>query len=135
MIDIHCHMLPGLDDGPSTLETSVAMARLAVEDGIRGTVCTPHVFDGRFECTRPRIEHALEEPRSELQRQGVPLKLCLGADTRVDPRLLDSAHARDVKPRPGLAAVAKSLLFQQGFQQLRREHHLPNALAALQERM
>jgi protein-tyrosine phosphatase len=43
MIDLHCHILPGIDDGPETMEESVAMARRAVEDGIVHIVATPHV--------------------------------------------------------------------------------------------
>jgi protein-tyrosine phosphatase len=43
MIDLHCHILPGIDDGPQTMEESVAMARRAVEDGIVHIVATPHV--------------------------------------------------------------------------------------------
>ncbi len=43
MIDLHCHVLPGLDDGPSNLEFSLAMARAAVDAGIQIIVATPHV--------------------------------------------------------------------------------------------
>ena len=43
MIDLHCHILPGLDDGPANVDFSVAMARAAVEAGIHVTVATPHV--------------------------------------------------------------------------------------------
>ena len=42
MYDIHCHILPGIDDGPDQLEDSLTMARLAAEDGTRTVVATPH---------------------------------------------------------------------------------------------
>ncbi|MFZ1574250.1 MAG: CpsB/CapC family capsule biosynthesis tyrosine phosphatase [Chromatiaceae bacterium] len=42
MIDLHCHMLPGIDDGPTELETALEMTRVAVADGITLTACTPH---------------------------------------------------------------------------------------------
>ena len=45
MIDIHCHVLPGLDDGSPDLETSIAMCKSAVEDGITHVVGTPHCSD------------------------------------------------------------------------------------------
>ena len=41
-VDVHCHLLPGIDDGAKDLEESLAMARLAVADGISTIVCTPH---------------------------------------------------------------------------------------------
>ena len=47
MIDIHAHILPGLDDGAKNWEQSLEMARMAVEDGIRIMVATPHLFKGR----------------------------------------------------------------------------------------
>src|SRR4051795_6587893 len=43
VIDLHCHILPGLDDGPPDLDASVALARLAAADGTRTIVATPHV--------------------------------------------------------------------------------------------
>ena len=49
MIDLHCHLLPGIDDGPLSLEVSLAMARIAVADGIRVTACTPHIYPGLYE--------------------------------------------------------------------------------------
>ena len=47
MIDIHCHMLPGIDDGPGRLDESLDMARLAVANGITEVVVTPHIHAGR----------------------------------------------------------------------------------------
>src|SRR5262245_36138982 len=46
MIDIHSHILPGLDDGARSLSEALQMARIAAEDGITQMVCTPHVFNG-----------------------------------------------------------------------------------------
>ena len=42
MVDIHCHILPGLDDGADTLETSIQMAEMAIADGVTHVVGTPH---------------------------------------------------------------------------------------------
>ena len=46
MIDLHCHMLPGIDDGAADLDTALEMARIAVADGIRLTACTPTSTQG-----------------------------------------------------------------------------------------
>jgi protein-tyrosine phosphatase len=49
MIDLHCHLLPGIDDGSPEMATSLAMARIAAADGIRTVACTPHIYPGLFE--------------------------------------------------------------------------------------
>ena len=48
MVDIHCHILPGLDDGAQTWEDSIEMAKLASKEGIRKIVATPHHQTSRF---------------------------------------------------------------------------------------
>lgn len=60
MIDTHCHLLPGLDDGPATEVDSIALARRLWEQGVRRVVCTPHVSRRRrpaVELVRARLEH------------------------------------------------------------------------------
>jgi protein-tyrosine phosphatase len=79
MIDIHHHLLPGLDDGSKTMENSVAMAKLAVADGITHVVCTPHA-NGKYAYDRETNEALLAELRLQLAQQNVPLKLGLGCD-------------------------------------------------------
>ena len=79
MVDIHHHLLPGLDDGSDSLDTSVAMAKLAVADGITHVVCTPHAnstypFD-------PIVNAAkTAELRIRLVAQNIPLTLGSGCD-------------------------------------------------------
>jgi protein-tyrosine phosphatase len=51
LIDLHCHILPGLDDGSSSAQESLAMARLALQDGIHTIVATPHTLDGVYDVT------------------------------------------------------------------------------------
>ena len=48
MIDLHSHILPGIDDGSKSLAMSLEMARIAVADGIRVTACTPHIYPGQI---------------------------------------------------------------------------------------
>lgn len=49
MIDIHCHILNGIDDGARTLEDSLAMAEMAVAEGITHILVTPHHKNGKYE--------------------------------------------------------------------------------------
>ena len=76
MVDIHCHILPGLDDGPITLAESVEMAKMAIADGITHVVATPHSSD------RYKFEPELIRSRKdELQGMiGDKLKLATGCD-------------------------------------------------------
>ena len=48
MIDLHSHILPGIDDGAQTIETSIAMARAWVADGVSTLACTPHILPGLY---------------------------------------------------------------------------------------
>lgn len=93
MIDIHCHILPELDDGAEDLEAALAMARIAVRDGVREIVATPHVFDGRYEVARAAAEEKIAVLRAALERESIPLGLHLGSDCHLDERIFDPAHA------------------------------------------
>lgn len=89
MIDLHCHLLPGIDDGPKDLSTSLEMARIAVADGITTTFCTPHIYPGLYENTAPDIRQRVASLQLILQNQNIPLKLSFGADVHLVPGLLD----------------------------------------------
>lgn len=88
MIDLHCHMLPGIDDGAPNLEVALAMARCAVADGIQVSACTPHIYPGLYENTKLAIEAAIIAFQSQLDAEGIPLKLTIGADTHLTPNLI-----------------------------------------------
>ncbi|KFN51447.1 tyrosine-protein phosphatase [Arenimonas composti] len=88
MIDLHCHMLPAIDDGPTALDVSLAMARCAVADGITFTACTPHIYPGLYENSKDGIAAAVDAFRAELAKAGIPLQLGFGADTHLAPDLV-----------------------------------------------
>jgi protein-tyrosine phosphatase len=81
-------MLPGIDDGAQDVATSLAMARIAVSDGIRVTACTPHIYPGLYENTADGIARAVDEFRRELTQADVGLQLTYGADIQLVPELL-----------------------------------------------
>ncbi len=89
MIDLHCHLLPGIDDGPTELAQSLAMAAAAVADGIEITACTPHIYPGLYENHAEGIARAIATMRLELERAGIPLQLVGGADTHLAPDMVD----------------------------------------------
>ena len=89
MIDLHCHYLPGIDDGAQTLDEALALARAAVADGISHAVMTPHVHVGVFENRTASIEHAVEQLRAALVRHGIALTISTGGEVRIGAELIE----------------------------------------------
>jgi len=94
MIDLHCHLLPGLDDGAGDLTAALAMARLAAADGITTVACTPHIYPGLYPNTGPAIRCAVADLQSRLTGQGIPITLTAGADIHLTPDLLPGLRSR-----------------------------------------
>ena len=95
MIDLHCHILPGLDDGAADLSVSTRMAKAFVADGVSVVACTPHILPGLYHNSGPQIRHATAQLQQHLDRQGIPLRLVTGADNHITPNFvaeLDSGH-------------------------------------------
>ena len=90
MIDLHCHILPGVDDGPTTMADAIAMCRLAAEDGCTVMVATPHQRHPSFEVvTRQRLATVCAELAAALATiEGPRVEVRLGAEVRVDSELL-----------------------------------------------
>jgi protein-tyrosine phosphatase len=109
MIDLHCHILPGIDDGAPDLATSVNMARAFAADGVSIVACTPHILPGLYHNTGPQIRQATAQLQQVILEQGVPLQLVTGADNHIVPgfvaelrsgRLLSLADTRYVLVEP-----------------------------------
>lgn len=83
VIDLHCHILPGIDDGAPDIDLSLAMARRAVDDGITVTACTPHIMPGYYENTGPGIREHVRALQTVLDENDIPLKLTTGADVHL----------------------------------------------------
>jgi protein-tyrosine phosphatase len=83
MIDIHCHILPAVDDGAASLEESLAMARLAVADGITAVLATPHTLNGISRNTVPHILSSVSHLQGALVAEGVPLKIFPGSEVHL----------------------------------------------------
>lgn len=89
MLDLHVHVLPGIDDGPATLSDAVKLARAMVDEGVRHVVATPHVYPGVFDNTLETIAAAHAQLDAALAQQQVPLILSLGAEVRLCAEMLD----------------------------------------------
>lgn len=98
MIDIHSHILPALDDGAKTWDESLEMARLAVDDGIRVMVATPHLFkervvDSRKINTKQEILACIAEFKERLAAAGLDLEILPGCDVPLSIEALQLLEA------------------------------------------
>ncbi len=96
MIDLHHHLLPGLDDGSPDLETSLAMARIAVQEGITRVVATPHA-NYIYPFDPDRIRAGLEQLRAALAAASIPLLVAPGCDFHLSFENIQDAIAHPAK--------------------------------------
>jgi protein-tyrosine phosphatase len=96
MIDLHCHLLPGIDDGPDTLEQSLELCRIAVADGTTHAVVTPHIHPGRWENTRASIQQQCASLADELVENDIPLQLGFAAEVRLTDQIMQQIADDDI---------------------------------------
>jgi protein-tyrosine phosphatase len=94
--DIHCHLLPGIDDGAKNLEESLAMARLAVEDGLTTIIATPHQLGSFGHLRGDDIRRRVGELQQHLDTARIPLQVLPGADVRIEPGMFDGLRCGDI---------------------------------------
>ncbi len=95
-VDIHCHLLPGIDDGAKSWGDALAMAKIAVDDGIVSTIATPHQLGAFSHNDGKRIRSLADQLQSHLREQGVALNVLPGADVRVEPDMVSALQRGDV---------------------------------------
>ena len=88
MIDIHCHILPGIDDGARDMAESIELLRIAQSDGIKRIVLTPHIHMSRFENTKTDIFTALTTLKQQAAEQSIAVELAAAAEVRIDALML-----------------------------------------------
>ena len=89
-VDIHCHCLPGLDDGPKNMLESLALCRGLVDDGITVVIATPHQlgqYDGYNEPAK--VRESVLQLNKELENNKINLTVMPGGDVRIDERISD----------------------------------------------
>jgi len=90
MIDWHCHILPGLDDGARDMEQSLAMAAALAAAGFRTIYCTPHRMPGCYSADNDQVRQGVAELQQRLQDRNIPLRLQTGCEYSLDEYLLAS---------------------------------------------
>lgn len=95
MIDLHCHILPNMDDGPDSIFSSLKMAEKAIDQGISHILCTPH-YNSRFHNTKPKILPAVIEFQKVLDDKKIPLQVYEGQEVRLSLDLLPSIERDEI---------------------------------------
>ncbi|KIY20681.1 tyrosine-protein phosphatase [Mesobacillus subterraneus] len=88
MVDLHCHILAGIDDGAQTMADSVEMARAAVDEGIDTIIATPHHKNGRYENSKQAIIEKTDELNEVLKAEGIPLHILPGQEPAIHGELV-----------------------------------------------
>ncbi|MEX0450090.1 CpsB/CapC family capsule biosynthesis tyrosine phosphatase [Spiribacter sp. 221] len=94
MIDLHCHLLPALDDGAASLEEAMAMARMARAEGIEGVFCTPHWRPGVYDTATAEVASAVDSLQARLDAEGIGIALRAGMEWHFDIDLIARARAQ-----------------------------------------
>ncbi|CDQ18943.1 tyrosine-protein phosphatase [Halobacillus karajensis] len=96
MIDIHSHILPGVDDGAQTIEESIAMAEAAVADGIDTIIATPHHKNGVYDNFKYNIKIQVAELNRTFQERGIELHVLPGQETRIYGEMVEGINQDEI---------------------------------------
>ncbi|MGX7126153.1 tyrosine-protein phosphatase [Enterococcus viikkiensis] len=96
MLDLHCHILPGIDDGASTLEDSIGMAEKAISQGITHLMCTPHHNNGKYSNPANQVIDQVARLQQELDQRNLELTLLEGQEVRITGTLLEDIAKGDI---------------------------------------
>lgn len=98
IIDIHSHILPGIDDGAKTEADSIAMAKIAVNEGITKIVATPHHRNGSFDNVRENILTYTHIINKLFEQENIPLEVLPGQETRINGDMISDLEKGELLP-------------------------------------
>ena len=88
-VDVHSHLIPGIDDGVQTLEESIEMIKALSALGFKKLITTPHIMSDYFRNTPEIILGGLEIVREEIKKQGIPIELDAAAEYYLDEEFIN----------------------------------------------
>ncbi|MEA3373230.1 MAG: CpsB/CapC family capsule biosynthesis tyrosine phosphatase [Campylobacterota bacterium] len=109
-VDLHSHLIPGIDDGAATIEDSIAMIWRLKLLGYKKLITTPHIMSHRYPNTSRDIKIALYKLQKELKRRRIDIKIEVAAEYYFDPHFIELLESRDI-----LTFGNKHLLFEMSY--------------------
>lgn len=96
MVDLHCHLLPGIDDGSKNMKISLRLAREATENGVTHALLTPHHMNGHYVNHKRDVIRETKEFQEQLKRHDISLTVFPGQEVRINGNLLDALDKDDI---------------------------------------
>ncbi|MGE6257018.1 tyrosine-protein phosphatase [Heyndrickxia sporothermodurans] len=103
MIDIHCHILPGVDDGAKNLSESLAMARQAINEGIDTIIATPHHKNGKYINRKVEIIDRVQQLNKAFKKEGIDLTILPGQENRIFGKILEEYAEGEILTLTGIS--------------------------------
>ena len=89
MIDIHSHILPGLDDGAQSIEQSLEILQELINQNVEEVIATPHIISGSYDNNRKSIDEKFDELSSKISKNRLQIKIHKGAEVYFEPNLIE----------------------------------------------
>lgn len=96
MIDIHSHIIPGIDDGSRDIETSIKMLRMAEEDGIKTIAATPHYVKGNYETPYETVIKMVAQLQNEARERGLKIEIIPGQEVFIDNNTIKDYKKKNI---------------------------------------
>ena len=96
MMDLHCHLLPGVDDGSKSMDISLDLARQAVANGVTHSLLTPHHMNGHYVNHKKDVIRETREFQQQLKNHGIPLTVFPGQEVRINGQLIQALDNDDI---------------------------------------
>ena len=98
LADIHCHLMPYVDDGAYDMDESAALLRIEAEQGVRTICLTPHLREGMFETPDDEIERRFEQMQELIREEALPLRIYHSREYHFDSLFRSRLEARQLRP-------------------------------------
>lgn len=113
--DIHCHLVPGIDDGQRTADGGADLVAHEKSWGVNRIILTPHVTQDTFENTPQTIQPAFESLREEVEKRGIDIELLHSAEYRMDAFFTHQLEAGTVTPMPNKYLLVENSFIQEAW--------------------
>ena len=96
MIDIHNHILPNMDDGPSSWEISLKMCEQAYKNGIKTIIATPHILNGVYDNKPQDIEEKVKILNQKIKENNIPLQILPGSEVHLSADIIEAIKKKEI---------------------------------------